>query len=238
VRGAELSRPFRVQSFEFRVSGSQEVWAKLMRVLLRYFLLLMVIATPVIAFAQTSADDDMEDPRATAARWARQLGHYDPLVRQEAAEALARLAAVDQKKLVEGYRLQEKNKNVRLALDWALYRMGKSDALFQVVRELDSGRHDQAVSYLAKVESPSLLHSYLKDEDRPPKITVGLLEALAELGDQESLALVTPFRDSYAPGVAAAAETAIEKIEARLAQTEPAKPIRPRTVSTTTNPTP
>jgi HEAT repeat protein len=199
----------------------------------RYLLLVLMMIVPVVALAQTSADDDMEDPRSTSARWARQLGHYDPLVRQEAAEALARLAAVDQKKLVEGYRLQEKNKNVRLALDWALYRMGKSDSLFQIVRELDSGRHNQAVSYLAKVESPSLLHSYLKDEDRPPKITVGLLEALAELGDQESLAVVTPFRDSYAPGVAAAAENAAEKIEARLAQTEPAKPIRPRTVSTT-----
>ena len=204
----------------------------------KYLLLVLMMLVPVVGFAQSSADDDMADPRATSARWARQLGHYDPLVRQEAAEALARLAAVEQKKLVEGYRLQEKNKNVRLALDWALYRMGKSDSLFQIVRELDSGRHEQAVSYLAKVESPSLLHSYLKDEDRPPRITVGLLEALAELGDQESLALVTPFRDSYAPGVAAAAESAIEKIEARLAQTEPAKPIRPRTVSTTTNPTP
>ena len=229
-----------LDGFAFDVSGFELAGGvgKLMRVSLRCFLLLMVIVTPVVALAQSTADDDMADPRATSARWARQLGHYDPLVRQEAAEALARLAAVDQKKLVEGYRLQEKNKKVRLALDWALYRMGKSDSLFQIVRELDSGRHDQAVSYLAKVESPSLLHSYLKDEDRPPRITVGLLEALAELGDQESLAVVTPFRDSYAPGVAAAAETAIEKIEARLAQTEPAKPSRPRTVSSTTNPTP
>jgi HEAT repeat protein len=211
------------------------VWSAEMKTTMkvRYLLLVLMMIVPVVTLAQTSADDEMEDPRATSARWARQLGHYDPLVRQEAAEALARLAAVDQKKLVEGYRLQEKNKNVRLALDWALYRMGKSDSLFQIVRELNSGRHNQAVSYLAKVESPSLLHSYLKDEDRPPKITVGLLEALAELGDQESLAVITPFRDSYAPGVAAAAENAVEKIEARLAQTEPAKPIRPRTVSTT-----
>ena len=230
-----------MRSAEFGVRSLEcGVWSAELNTTMKvkYLLLVLMMLVPVVGFAQSSADDDMADPRATSARWARQLGHYDPLVRQEAAEALARLAAVEQKKLVEGYRLQEKNKNVRLALDWALYRMGKSDSLFQIVRELDSGRHEQAVSYLAKVESPSLLHSYLKDEDRPPRITVGLLEALAELGDQESLALVTPFRDSYAPGVAAAAESAIEKIEARLAQTEPAKPIRPRTVSTTTNPTP
>jgi hypothetical protein len=122
-------------------------------------------------------------------------------------------------------------------MDWALYRMGKSDMLFRIVRELDSGRHDQAVDYLSKLDTPTLLHSYLKDEDKPARITIGLLEALTVLGDQESLTLITPFRDSFLPGVAAAAETAIEKIEARLAQTEPAKPTRPRTVSAT-QPTP
>jgi HEAT repeat protein len=194
------------------------------------FLLLLSACVPVAA--QSTSDDDARDPRQVAARWARQLGHYDPLVRQEAAEALARLAAVEQKKLVEGYQLQEKNKKVKLALQWALYRMGKSDFLFQIVRELDSGRHDQAVGYLSKLDTPALLHPYLKDEDKPARQTIGLLEALAVLGDQESIALVTPFRDSFLPGVASAAEETIEKIQARLGQNEPAKPTRPRTVST------
>ena len=190
---------------------------------------------PSLIVAQTTSSDELADPREVAARWAKQLSHYDPLVRQEAAEALARLAAVEQKKLVEGYHFQEKNKNVRLALGWALYRMGKSDMLFQIVRELDSGRHDQAVGYLSKVDTPAILHSYLKDEAKPARITAGLIEALAVIGDQDSLALITPFRDSFLPGVAAAAEDAIDKIEARLVQTEPAKPTRPRTVGTTIN---
>ena len=193
-------------------------------------LIIVILIAPTLGFG--SPDDDAGDPREVAARWARQLGDRDPIVRQEAAEALARLAAVEQRKLVEGYQLQEKNKNVRLALQWALYRMGKSDFLFQIVRELDSGRHDQAVGYLSKLDTPALLHSYLKDEDKPARITIGLLEALAVLGDQESLALVTPFRDSFLPGVSAAAEDTIEKIGARLAQSEPVKPTRPRTVST------
>jgi len=200
--------------------------------MLRCLVLLTLACAPSLCFGQASASDDAGDPREVGTRWARQLGHYDPVVRQEAAEALARLAAVEQKKLVEGYHLQEKNKNVKLALQWALYRMGKSDMLFQIVRELDSGRHDQAVGYLSKVETPALLHSYLKDEDKPARLTAGLIEALAVIGDQESLALITPFRDSFLPGVAATAEDAIEKIEARLGQSEPAKPTRPRTVST------
>ncbi len=202
---------------------------------MRYLLLLSLLCIPSFCLAQASISDDAGDPREIAARWAKQLGHYDPLVRQEAAESLARLAAVEQKKLVEGYHFQEKNKNVRLALEWALYRMGKSDMLFQIVRELDSGRHDQAVGYLSKVDTPALLHSYLRDEDKPGRITAGLIEALAVIGDQDSLALITPFRDSFLPGVAAAAEDAIDKIEARLAQSEPVKPTRPRTVGTTAN---
>lgn len=206
---------------------------------MRYLLLLSMLCIPSLCFGQaTTPTDELADPREVGARWAKQLGHYDPLVRQEAAEALARLAAVEQKKLVEGYHFQEKNKNVRLALQWALYRMGKSDMLFQIVHELDSGRHDQAVGYLSKVDTPALLHSYLKDENKPARITAGLIETLAVIGDQESLALITPFRDSFLPGVAAAAENAIDKIEARLAQSEAAKPTRPRTVSSSESPTP
>lgn len=204
--------------------------------MLRCLVMLMIACFPVVAVGQSTPEDELADPREISSRWAQQLGSQDPKVRQEAAEALARLAAVEQKKLVEGYQLQEKNKNVRLALDWALYRMGKSDMLFRVVQELDSGRHDQAVGYLSKLDTPALLHSYLKDEDKPARMTAGLLEALAVLGDQESLALITPFRDSFAPGVANAAEQAIEKIEARLGQAEPAKPTRPRTVSNAENP--
>lgn len=205
---------------------------------LKGLILFVFACIPSLIVAQTTSSDELADPREVGARWAKQLGHYNPVVRQEAAEALARLAAVEQKKLVEGYHFQEKNKNVRLALGWALYRMGKSDMLFQIVRELDSGRHDQAVGYLSKVDTPALLHSYLKDEDKPARITAGLIEALAVIGDQDSLSLITPFRDSFLPGVAAAAEHAIDKIEARLAQSEPAKPTRPRTVSSSESPTP
>src|SRR5215211_3924908 len=81
------------------------------------------------------------------------IDSIDPLLRQRSAEALARLAATDQRKLVEGYQLQEKDKEVRLALDWALYRMGHAEALYRVVDELDSGRQEQAIGYLSELES-------------------------------------------------------------------------------------
>src|SRR5438552_18139835 len=43
-----------------------------------------------------------------SAQYAKQLSSADPSSRRSAAEALARLVALDQKKLVEGYLLEEK----------------------------------------------------------------------------------------------------------------------------------
>jgi HEAT repeat protein len=181
---------------------------------------------------------DGVDARVDSAEFANQLGHADPLVRQRAAEALARLAAGDQRKVVEGYQLQEKSKEVRLALDWALYRMGKTEPLFRIVRELNSSRYDQAVGYLKQLDSANLLYPFLKENDTPPKVTAGVVEALGQIGDNDTLALLRPLRDSFTPGVAAAAEVAIEQIEARLGQAETTLPSRPRTVGTTERPSP
>ena len=170
------------------------------------------------------------DARSNATELATQLGNVDPLVRQRSAEALARLAAVDQKKLVEGYQLQEKNKEVRLALDWALYRMGKSEALFRIVRELDSSRQEQAIGYLAELESPDLLYPFLKKEHNPARVNAGLLKALARNGDAQTLEVIKPYRESLQPYVAEAAEIAGDEIEKRLGQETTTTRSRPRTV--------
>ncbi|HKZ80181.1 MAG TPA: hypothetical protein VJ124_18040 [Pyrinomonadaceae bacterium] len=190
--------------------------------------------TVLVLSRDCQAQSTTVDARTDTVALARQLGSVDPKVRRAAAESLARLAAVDQRKVVEGYRLQEKDKKVRLALDWALYRMGKSEALFQLVHELDSSRHKQAVSYLSQVDSPSLLYVFLKNEDNQPPVTVGLLESLSRIGDEETLEQIKPFRKSFYPGVAEAAEMATEQIENRLAQNDNLLPSRPRTIEKTT----
>lgn len=173
---------------------------------------------------------DGVDARSNSAEFAKQLGSTDPLLRQRSAEALARLAAAEHRKLVEGYQLQEKNKEVRLALDWALYRMGQSEALYRIVNDLDSGRQAQAIGYLAELESPDVLYPFLKRANNAPRVNAGLLKALARTGDAQTLELVKPFRDSHQPYVAEAAEIAHDEIEKRLS--EPATPVRarPRTV--------
>jgi HEAT repeat protein len=187
------------------------------------------------ARAQTAAIDGV-DARSNPAEFAKQLSDADPNVRRRSAEALARLAATDQRKLVEGYQLQEKNKEVRLALDWALYRMGRSEALYRIVNDLDSGRQDQAVGYLAELESPELLYPFLKKQTNPPRVNAGLLKALGRIGDAQTLDLIKPFRESHQPYVAEAAEIAHDEIEKRLG--EPASGetrVRPRTVEKPTD---
>lgn len=178
---------------------------------------------------------DGVDARSNPAEFAKQLGSTDPLLRQRSAEALARLAATDQLKLVEGYRLQESNKDVRLALDWALYRMGRAEALYRIVDELDSGRQEQAIGYLAQLDSPDVLYPFLKRSTNAPRINAGVLKALARIGDAQTLELIKPFRESHQPLVAEAAEVAHDEIEKRLGETVPETRARPRIVEKPTD---
>ena len=183
-----------------------------------------------VSNAQTAPLDGV-DARSNPAEFAKQLSSSDANVRRRSAEALARLAATDQRKLVEGYQLQEKNKEVRLALDWALYRMGRSEALYRIVHELDSSRQDQAIGYLVEFESPDVLYPFLKKENNPPRVNAGLLKALGHIGNAQTLDLVKPFRESHQPYVAEAAEIAHDEIEKRLSEpTSGETRVRPRSV--------
>jgi HEAT repeat protein len=196
----------------------------------RFTLLLMLFVVASGVKAQQSSVDGV-DARSNPADFAKQLGSTDPLVRRRSAEALARLAAADQRKLVEGYQVQENNKEVRLALEWALYRMGRSEMLYHIVDELDSGRQEQAIGYLSELESPDVLYPFLKRASNAPRVNAGLLRALARIGDAQTLELVKPFRESHQPYVAEAAEVAHDEIEKRLGESAtPQTRARPRTV--------
>jgi len=189
---------------------------------------LLLFGFSVRSNAQMTVDG--VDARADTKELARQLASPDANVRQRSAEALATLASKDQEKIVEGYQLQEKNKQVRLALDWALYRMGHEDALFRVVKDLDSGRQAQAIGYLSELESPDMLYPFLKKANNPARVNAGLLRALGRTGNAETLEVVKPFRESVQEYVAEAAEQAYDEIEKRLGSDTQSTRSRPRTV--------
>lgn len=186
-----------------------------------------------------SVDDEQDATPAQAigtAGLARKLTSPDPLERQRAAEELARLAAVDQLKLVAGYRLQEKNARVRLALDWALYRMGKTETLFNIVRDLDSSRRNQSDGYLSQLESPDPLYIFLERVNG--KTLARLLTVLSRLGDTDTLDLIKPYLSSYDQQVANAAQFATREINRRLQQPPANTATRPRQTGNSTDPEP
>src|SRR4051812_24698887 len=85
------------------------------------FTLLSLLAAYALAPARVSAQDESANPSAVdSATVAHKLSSRNPVERREAAEELARAAAVEHRRLTEGYRAQEKDTRVRLALDWAL----------------------------------------------------------------------------------------------------------------------
>jgi len=94
--------------------------------------LLLLLVAPGIAHAQQAPIDGV-DARSNPEEFTKQLNSPDAHVRLRSAEALARLAATDQRKLVEGYRLQEKNKDVRLALDWADRKSTRLNSSHQII---------------------------------------------------------------------------------------------------------
>ncbi|MFN2479995.1 MAG: hypothetical protein ABR554_00745 [Pyrinomonadaceae bacterium] len=163
---------------------------------------------------QTMQDDAIGRARGDAEVATRQLTNLDALVRQRAAEELARIKATDRRRLVEGYRLQEKNDRVRLALDWALYRLGKPEALYAVVRALSSSRYNQAQAYLSELESPEPLYLFLA---RSEGVTLArLIETLARTGDATTLERIKPYADANDVKVASAARFASREITRRL----------------------
>ena len=147
--------------------------------------------------------------------------------RRGAAEELARLAAVEHRRLVEGYRVQEKDDSVKNALDWALYRMGRSESLFALVRTLDSKKHaEQTVGYLKQLETPTPLYMFLDRVNGNTQIR--LLEVLAAVGDRDTLERIKPFTQSLDPGIADAAKFAEREISIRLEETPTPEPRRQR----------
>ena len=201
-----------------------------------HYAVLAVFLFAGAASAQSAPRTESTDARPDTSQYVHDLSSAEAPTRQAAAESLARLAAVEQKKIVEGYVLQEKDKRVRLALNWALYRMGKSETLFQIVRDLDSSRYDQALDYLTQLDSPDPLYLFLAQDNTSPKVTLRLLQILGESGNAETVEKIKPFADHYDPQVSTAAQVAAEQIQNRLAQPRTDVQTRPRVVTRSKEP--
>jgi hypothetical protein len=198
----------------------------LLKGLLSLGLLIIVLPSEGAARRATRLLQRQDSEQSTELAAARDLSNRNAVIRQQAAETLARLAIPEQRTITEGYRLQEKNSRVRLALDWALYRMGKDEALFNIVKDLDSERQAQSISYLSQMESPEPLYKFI-DRGRP-STQEGIFEVFARIGDSETLTVVKRFVDADIPRVAKAAKLAQDQITLRLTYQPAQRESRPR----------
>lgn len=188
--------------------------------------LLSLLSTSALARAQ---DEPSKAPGADSSAVARKLSSRSPYERRTAAEELARLAAVEHRKLAEGFRVQEKDSRVKLALDWALYRMGKNETLFHLVNALDEKKQaEQSVAYLKQLEGPEPLYVFLGRVNGNTQIR--LLEVLAAVGDRATLEKIQPYTQSLDPLIADAAKFAEREITIRVEETPAAEPRRERKV--------
>lgn len=188
--------------------------------------LLILLTTPALVLAQ---DEPSRAPSADSSMVARKLSSRSPIERRAAAEELARLAAVEHRRLAEGYRAQEKDSRVKLALDWALYRMGKNETLFQLVGALDEKKEaEQAVGYLKQLEGPEPLYVFFGRVNGHTQIR--LLEVLATVGDHDTLEKIQPYTQSLDPLIADAAKFAEREIQIRVEETPTVEPRRQRKV--------
>jgi hypothetical protein len=175
------------------------------------------------AWGKSSGQDP---PSYDSSALAKKLSSRSSVARREAAEDLARSASSEYRRLLEGYRVQEKDSRVKLAMDWALYRMGKKEALFPVVDALDSKHAEHAVQYLNTIEGPEPLYIFLKRVNG--KTVIRLLEVLARVGDAGTMDQIKPFTESLDPAIADAAKFAEREIGIRLTEPPATEPKRPR----------
>jgi hypothetical protein len=108
--------------------------------------------------------------------------------------------------------------------------MGKSEALFAIVKDLDSGRQAQAIGYLTQLESPEPL--YVFTGQSKPEIQIGLMEVFARIGNEETLGVVKNYLDAPYPLVAKSAKLAEEQITLRLNRPPASEKSRPRRADT------
>jgi HEAT repeat protein len=134
--------------------------------------------------------------------------------RQYAVEGLARVGEHRYLDQISRAILTEHNDDVKLAEYWAMYKMGKRDALQDVVRRIDSDQQQQAHQYLLEVDGPADLFPYIHSSDHA--ISMEIIKILGQIGDRETIAELKPVVQSSGRKSADAATVAIKRIEWRI----------------------
>jgi HEAT repeat protein len=138
------------------------------------------------------------------------LADERPFYRRYAAEGLGRIGDQSQTTLLGEKYLREKVAEVKLALGYSLYRMGREEHLL----ELAQGG-DQGLDYLLELTPSEVprLYPYLGTEKDSVKARI--LDTVGRRGDREAIEVVQPQMQHKNADVASAANLALRRLRAR-----------------------
>jgi len=132
--------------------------------------------------------------------------------RRFGAEGLGRSKSKDHLSLIAKKYLRENSGSVKLAMSFALYRLGREEHLVELV---DNAQKDQAFYYLLELDAEEVkaLYSYVQTEKKAVKIR--LLDVIGMRGDSSAGPLVQEMGSSEDADIASAANLALRRLRAR-----------------------
>ncbi len=134
--------------------------------------------------------------------------------RRFAFEGLGRAGNTQLVTRISSARLNEKKETVKLAQAFALYRMGRSEYLLEIVRQLDSlSFADQAAGYLPELLNPQDLHPYFRRSTAPGMVR--MMHAMGKIGTSSDIPAIEGMLRERDSSVVNAANLAIQQIRRR-----------------------
>jgi HEAT repeat protein len=143
------------------------------------------------------------------------LGDKDPDRRRYAVEGLARIADPRYMDQMSRLLLTEKDGGVKLALHFALYKMGSNANTQFIVRKLYTDQADQARAYLLEANDPADLYPHIKSSNKTVRREV--ISVLGRIGNRETIKELEPVARTSGTETANTATVAIKQIEWRIA---------------------
>jgi HEAT repeat protein len=134
--------------------------------------------------------------------------HY----RRYGAEGLGRIGNSDYQSLIARHYLREKSENVKLAMGYSLFLLGREEHIVELV---DNISKDQVYYYLLELppSKVAMLHSYVQTEGTSTKIR--LLSVMGLVGDTSGMPIIQEMTQDENADIASAANLAIRRLQGR-----------------------
>ena len=178
----------------------------------------------VLGFVPVSGKDDLQKKLLEALAYigdpscqelfSNALADPREAYRLYAAEGLGRIGDSGDITVVTRQYHREESGKVKLALNYALYHMGREEHLIEIVGNLN---RDQAYYYLLEMDAGDIpkLYPFLKESNH--SICVRLLEIVGLRGDPSAVPIILEMAESPNTQLASAANLALRRIEGRSA---------------------